>query len=323
MSDRYNALCDWLETILPETAASLLPASSDASFRRYFRVHHNGTSYIVMDAPPPEDCAPFIAIAAALADLGLHVPKVLAGAPDQGFLLLTDLGPCTYLDVLNEHNVAGLYDDALQALARLQRNGDPASPLLPVYDAALLTRELALFPEWFLTAYRGYTLNPEEQNVWDDACRLLVASALEQPRVWVHRDYHSRNLMATVPNPGVLDFQGAVIGPVTYDLVSLLKDCYITWPRDQVVTWALAYRAQLQQAGFAGLADAAQFLRWFDLMGAQRHLKAIGIFARLHLRDGKPNYLPDIPRTLAYVHDVCTRYPALAALGGLLARVTA
>lgn len=323
MSDRYNALCDWLETVVPGTVASMVPASNDASFRRYFRIRHSGSSYIVMDAPPPEDCAPFITLATALAELGLYVPDVLAGAPEQGFLLLTDLGPCTYLDVLSAHNVDALYADALTALARLQLHGDPASPLLPVYDAALLGRELSLFPEWFLSAYRGIVLESADQAIWDAACQVLIASALEQPRVWVHRDYHSRNLMATVPNPGVLDFQGAVVGPVTYDLVSLLKDCYIAWPRAQVEAWALGHRSRLQQAGFAGLDDPRQFLRWFDLMGAQRHLKAIGIFARLHLRDGKPNYLPDIPRTLDYVHDVCARYPDLADFGALLQRVAA
>jgi len=244
---------------------------------------------------------------------------VLAKDLDRGLLLLTDLGSRQYLAELDERSVPGLYEDALDALARLQVGGDPASPLLPPYDSALLHREMELFRDWFLGRLLGLELNQDEHRVLDHAFALLTDNALEQPRVWVHRDYHSRNLMVTDPdNPGVLDFQDAVVGAVTYDLVSLLRDCYVSWPRERVESWALAHRARLRALGMSGLDDAEQFLRWFDLMGVQRHLKAIGIFARLNLRDGKPGYLRDIPRTLGYVLAVADRYPDLAALRDLL-----
>jgi hypothetical protein len=273
-----------------------------------------------MDAPPDkEDCRPFVAIAQALRGLGLNAPEVLAGDLDQGLLLLTDLGSRPYLAELDPRSVTPLYEDALEALARLQIGGDPGSPLLPPYDSALLHREMELFREWFLGKLLGLNLRQEECHVLDHLFALLADNALVQPRVWVHRDYHSRNLMVTDPdNPGVLDFQDAVVGAVTYDLVSLLRDCYIAWPREQVEAWALAHRARLRALGMSGLDDAGQFLRGFDLMGTQRHLKAIGIFARLNLRDGKPGYLRDIPRTLGYVLEVAERYPELAGLRDLL-----
>ncbi|RUQ33218.1 MAG: aminoglycoside phosphotransferase [Candidatus Competibacteraceae bacterium] len=298
----------------------MAPASSDASFRRYFRVWYDDQTRIVMDAPPDkEDCRPFVAIAQALRGLGLNAPTVLDGDFDQGLLLLTDLGSRQYLAELNDHSVPGLYGDALEALARLQTSGDPDSALLPAYDAALLHREMDLFRDWFLGRLLALELSAAEQHTLDQTFAALSANALEQPQVWVHRDYHSRNLMVTDPdNPGVLDFQDAVVGAVTYDLVSLLRDCYIAWPRPQVETWALDHRARLRALGMIGLDDADQFLRWFDLMGVQRHLKAVGIFARLNLRDGKPGYLGDIPRTLGYVLAVAERYPELAGLRDLL-----
>lgn len=307
----------WLGGLLPLAHARIAPASSDASFRRYFRVHHEGVIWIVMDAPPDKlDCRPFVALAGALDGLGLQVPRVLAADLEQGFLLLTDLGDRPYLAELNDASVEGLYEDALDSLARLQVGGDPDSKLLPAYDAGLLQREMELFREWFLARYLGFALDAEEHRLLDNSFSILLANALEQPRVWVHRDYHSRNLMVTAEaSPGILDFQDAVVGPVTYDLVSLLRDCYIAWPRQRVEDWALRYRARLIALGFRGLADdPAVFLRWFDLMGAQRHLKAVGIFARLYLRDGKPGYLADIPRTLGYVREVSGRYPELAGL---------
>ena len=311
---------DWLVEVLPMRLAHITPASSDASFRRYFRVWLHNHTRIVMDAPPEqEDCRPFIAIARALRELGLNAPEVLEQELEQGFLLLSDLGSRSYLAELNPTTVTDLYGDALTALARLQTGGDPASPLLPPYDAALLDREMALFRDWFLEQLLGLTLTVAEQQTLDHSFNGLAANALEQPRTWVHRDYHSRNLMVTTSNnPGVLDFQDAVVGAVTYDLVSLLRDCYIAWPRPQVEAWALGHRARLQALGMTGLEDAEQFLRWFDLMGVQRHLKAIGIFARLYLRDGKPGYLPDIPRTLGYVLEVAARYPELRELRALL-----
>ena len=273
-----------------------------------------------MDAPPDkEDCRPFVAIGSALHRLDLNVPEVLAADLDQGLLLLTDLGEQQYLTALNEHSVSGLYDDALAALARLQTGGDPGTALLPPYDSALLHREMELFREWFLGRQINLSLNESEQRTLDHSFAVLADNALEQPRVWVHRDYHSRNLMVTATgNPGVLDFQDAVVGAVTYDLVSLLSDCYIAWPRKRVEAWALDYRQRLQAAGMGGLEDADRFLRWFDLMGVQRHLKATGIFARLNLRDGKPGYLRDIPRTLGYILAVAPRYPELAGLRDLL-----
>lgn len=320
MTEREHRMQDWLARVLPGTLERIAPASSDASFRRYFRVWRGGQTWIVMDAPPDkEDCRPFIAIAQALRDLGLNAPEVLAEDLGQGWLLLSDLGTRQYLAELNAKSVARLYDDALAALARLQVGGDPDSSLLPPYDAALLQREMELFREWFLGRLLGLTLTTAEHQTLDQAFAVLTAQALAQPRVWVHRDYHSRNLMVTDPaNPGVLDFQDAVVGAVTYDLVSLLRDCYIAWPRAQVETWALDYRQRLRALGLSGLDDTEQFLRWFDLMGVQRHLKATGIFARLYLRDGKPGYLPDIPRTLGYVLEVATRYPELAELRALL-----
>jgi aminoglycoside/choline kinase family phosphotransferase len=320
VNDRERLVLEWLNTALPAPLIRMAPASSDASFRRYFRVWYADQTRIVMDAPPDqEDCRPFVAIGGALRGLGLNVPEVLDGDLDQGLLLLTDLGSRQYLAELNEHSVAGLYDDALVALARLQTGGDPDSPLLPPYDSALLHREMELFRDWFLGRLLGLDLSAAEQHTLDRVFAALADNALEQPRVWVHRDYHSRNLMVTPPdNPGVLDFQDAVAGAVTYDLVSLLRDCYIAWPRSQVEAWALDHRARLQALGMSGLDDAGQFLRWFDLMGVQRHLKAIGIFARLNLRDGKSGYLRDIPRTLGYALEVAGRYPELAGLRDLV-----
>lgn len=320
MNDREILVLDWLSTVLPAPLTRIAPASGDASFRRYFRVWCNGQTHIVMDAPPDkEDCRPFVAIGSALHRLDLNVPEVLAADLDQGLLLLTDLGEQQYLTALNEHSVSGLYDDALAALARLQTGGDPGTALLPPYDSALLHREMELFREWFLGRQINLSLNESEQRTLDHSFAVLADNALEQPRVWVHRDYHSRNLMVTATgNPGVLDFQDAVVGAVTYDLVSLLSDCYIAWPRKRVEAWALDYRQRLQAAGMGGLEDADRFLRWFDLMGVQRHLKATGIFARLNLRDGKPGYLRDIPRTLGYILAVAPRYPELAGLRDLL-----
>lgn len=320
MNDRQILLIQWLNAVLPTPPTRIAPASSDASFRRYFRVWYDSQTRIVMDAPPDkEDCRPFIAIAQALRGLHLNVPEVLAADLDHGLLLLTDLGDRQYLAALNEQSAPRLYDDALESLARLQASGDSASPLLPPYDSALLHREMELFREWFLGRQVGLQLTESEHHLLDRAFALLADNALEQPRVWVHRDYHSRNLMVTeAGNPGILDFQDAVVGAVTYDLVSLLRDCYIAWPREHVETWALGHRAKLQALGLAGLDDADQFLYWFDLMGVQRHLKAIGIFARLHLRDGKLGYLRDIPRTLRYVLAATARYDELRELHHLL-----
>ncbi len=320
MPERLNELTHWLRQDVGLPPFDIAPASSDASFRRYFRVCYAGQSRIVMDAPPDkEDCRPFITIARAFHALGLNVPEVLETNLERGFLLLTDLGHSQYLSELNETSVSRLYGDAMQALLALQRPKTGSTALLPAYDRPLLMREMALFRDWFMERHLGLTLDKAITDALDEVFDALTQSALEQPQVWVHRDYHSRNLMVTEQgNPGILDFQDAVTGPVTYDLASLLRDCYIAWPREQVEEWGKSYHAQALKAGIISGIDAAQFLRWFDLMGVQRHLKAIGIFARLNIRDAKPGYLKDIPRTLGYVKEVSGRHPETAGLHALI-----
>jgi aminoglycoside/choline kinase family phosphotransferase len=311
-------LKQWLEDELDISDYSLKPASSDASFRRYFRLTHNGASYIVMDAPPQrEDSRPFVSIARLLADVGLNVPEIIDENLIQGFLLLSDLGTRSYLEALNDDTVERLYGDALGALAGLQIC-KPAPGILPDYDRSLLQTEMELFRDWLVGRHLGIVLSQAQSKVLDQAFARLAENALTQPRMCVHRDYHSRNLMVTRQNnPGILDFQDAVIGPVTYDLVSLLRDCYIAWPRMRVEAWALGYQERALQSGILRREheDPVRFLRWFDLMGVQRHLKAAGIFARLYHRDGKPGYLNDIPRTLGYVSDVAHRYDEIGGLG--------
>ena len=320
MDNRLEALKHWLASVLDSAEYEIKPASADASFRRYFRVFVGGTTHIVMDAPPDkEDMRPFIQIAQRLFALGLNVPQVLQQDIEQGFLLLSDLGERLYLSQLRDATVERLYGDALGALVILQAGIFTHDQTLPEYSRAILLREMALFHEWYLGRHLGFNLSPSQQAVLDQAYALLALSALEQPQVWVHRDYHARNLMLTdVNNPGILDFQDAVRGPITYDLVSLLRDCYIAWPRARVEDWALGYQTLALQSGLPVCADEALFLRWFDLMGVQRHLKASGIFARLNYRDAKPGYLGDIPRTLGYVLDVTARYPQLQPLHQLL-----
>lgn len=318
MPERLDELTHWLRVTLGRADFELAPASSDASFRRYFRVQHGAKTCIAMDAPPThEDCRPFVAIAGNFLALGLHVPEVLAQDLERGFLLLSDLGSCCYLEALNAGSVDQLYGDALDALWRLQSQCDGRA--LPAYDEALLLREMGLFRDWFLERHLALHLDAEQVAMLDHTCKLLAAVALEQPQVCVHRDYHSRNLMVTgANNPGILDFQDAVRGPLTYDLVSLLRDCYIAWPRPQVEAWALAYHARLMRTQLLRDVDATPFLRWFDWMGLQRQMKAVGIFARLDIRDGKPGYLKDIPRTLGYMVGVSGRYAELAPLHTLL-----
>ena len=309
LDSRFEQLQVWLRTVAGIHDYEIVPASADASFRRYFRIRFDGMSRIVMDAPPEqEDCHPFIHVSSLMAGIGLHVPVVLRQDLQQGFLLLTDLGDRMYLPELNADTVESLYGDALQALLRLQAHG---AADLPPYNRHLLMTEMELFRQWYLQRHLGLSLNESESATINSAFAYLADQALQQPRVIVHRDYHSRNLMLSSPNPGILDFQDAVIGPVTYDLVSLLRDCYIAWPRDQVETWASQYYRQAQAEGLLEDIDEAQFLSWFDLMGIQRHLKASGIFARLNYRDGKSGYLEDIPRTLGYVIEVGKDYPVL------------
>ena len=317
---RLAQIKEWVTETLDVSEYELRPASSDASFRRYFRVLVPGATHIVMDAPPDKQgLQPFLTIGARLRAFGLQVPEVLDQDLVRGFLLLGDLGDQTYLQVLNEANADRLYGDALGALRVLQHGGQSAPGFLPAYDASLLRRELGIFHEWYLGRHLSVMLSARQRAALVQAESVLMAAALEQPKVWVHRDYHSRNLMLTTRNnPGILDFQDAVYGPVTYDLVSLLRDCYIAWPQERLEVWLAQHQEAAHAMGLPVGRDRVQFRRWFDLMGAQRHLKAAGIFARLHHRDHKPGYLADIPRTLSYVWAVCRRYPELAGLGRLL-----
>lgn len=317
---RLTAMVRWLQDDPDIHIESIRPASGDASFRRYFRVSGNDNSLIVMDAPPEkEDVRPFIHVARLFREAGIEVPEIYRQDLEQGFLLLSDLGPVSYLDRLNGDTAHLLYGRALETLLRLQTNVPVEKSRLPLYDEALLIQEMELFRHWFLQRLVGLELAPATASLLDDVGSLLAASALEQPKVCVHRDYHSRNLMADRERgPGVLDFQDAVIGPVTYDLVSLLRDCYIAWPQPLVDGWVEDYFRALKPSGIVHEDDSGRFVRWFDLMGLQRHLKAIGIFSRLKLRDDKHGYVKDIPRTMGYVMTVCERYPELRSFGDFL-----
>jgi len=319
---RLDRLRRWLNEELGWQDVELAPASADASFRRYFRVRVPGRdSVIAMDAPPDrEDVEPYLRVAGMLADIGVNAPRVLERHAAEGFLLLTDLGSVTYLGALAEPGrVEPLYADALAALVRIQDRGRRHADGLPPYDERLLRFEMGLFSDWLLARHLGLELTPAETRTIERATDALVASALEQPRVFVHRDYHSRNLMVCPGNnPGILDFQDAVHGPLTYDLVSLLRDCYVAWPPGQVRKWALDFRDAARSAGVPVGRDEGEFLRWFDLMGVQRHLKASGIFARLWHRDGKAGYLPDVPRTLEYIVAAAGGHRDLADLHALV-----
>jgi aminoglycoside/choline kinase family phosphotransferase len=318
---RLALITEWLSRELRLPAERLEPASSDASFRRYFRAFCAGGTYIVMDAPPDrEDVRPYLKVARLLESLGAHVPHVHASDSGRGLLLLEDLGSTLYLERLEGgDDPRRLYRDALAVLAQIQLRGLEAARELPPYDAAALGSELALMPEWFLGRHLALTPSDDERRLLEDTFAFLTRAALAQPTVFVHRDYHSRNLMVVGErNPGIIDFQDALCGPVGYDLVSLLKDCYIGWPRERVLGWVEEFRALLAAQGGAVGASASEFVRWFDLIGVQRHVKVLGIFCRLWYRDGKPGYLPDLPRTLDYVRDTCTRYHELAAFGRFL-----
>lgn len=318
---RLALLEEWLTNDLGLAPERLAPASADASFRRYFRVHARGESFIVMDAPPGrEDLGPFIAVAAALGAIGVNVPTVLESDRARGFLLLTDLGSRHYLAALGQGvDPDRLYADAAETLLRIQTAGGPAAEALPPYDATFLDREVQVFPEWFLTRHLGLTPDAALASMIASVSALLAASSLAQPQVFVHRDYHSRNLMLTAKrNPGVIDFQDAMRGAITYDLVSLFKDCYIVWPRARVLEWLRRYRQRALAAGLAAGAHDAEFIRWFDLMGVQRHLKVLGVFSRLWYRDGKAGYLRDLPTVLNYVLETVDEYPELDALGEFL-----
>jgi N-acetylmuramate 1-kinase len=321
---RLALLEQWLERDLGLRGSSVAPASADASFRRYFRVRSGARTLIAMDAPPDrEDLGPFVGVARALGALGVTVPQVLEQDRARGFLLMTDLGSTHYLAAFaSGADVDRLYRDATEALLRIQARGLEAAAALPPYDAAHLDREVQLFAEWFLGRHLGAAPDAAERGLIDRVSARLAASALEQPQLFVHRDYHSRNLMVLpAGNPGILDFQDAMRGALSYDLVSLFKDCYVVWPRSRVLAWVRDYRRRALAAGVGMPGDEAEFIRWFDLMGLQRHLKVLGIFARLWYRDRKPGYLRDLPTVLAYVLETSAAYTELAELDALLRAV--
>jgi aminoglycoside/choline kinase family phosphotransferase len=314
-------LGDWLQAIDGFCDASPEPASADASFRRYFRLRSAQESFIAMDAPPEqEDCRPFIRVAGYLEAMQLNVPRVLEANLDDGFLLLSDLGSTQYLHKLQNDPgaAASLYDDALRALTIMQNRGAVFQSQLPSYDDDLLRFELSLFHDWLCQTHLDIEFSDADEASWRKLCDLLVNNALDQPQVFVHRDYHSRNLMVTEQNnPGILDFQDAVEGPLTYDLVSLLKDCYLKWPQQRVIDWAHAFYGGTD-AAIRQQVDENQFMRFFELMGVQRHLKAAGIFARLNHRDGKPDFVRDVPLTLSYITELLPRYEELGFLVQLI-----
>ena len=306
---RLVQLTQWIRQDWPD--ASIEVASADASFRRYFRVSNDGKTTIVMDAPPEkEDCAPFLDVTQRLLDAKVHAPKIIRQDLAQGFLLLEDLGNTPYLDQLNITSADSLYTDALQALIKIQQAN---AQDLPEYDADFLMMEMQYMPEWFLHTHLDIKPDTEQQNTINQCLNSIVTKVLEQPQVFVHRDYHSRNLMVISydtadDNPGVIDYQDAMLGPITYDLVSLLRDCYIQWPNDQVEAWVLDFKHMLEKSGsLSNISDYA-FIKWFDYMGLQRHIKVLGIFARLNHRDGKSNYLNDLPLTLEYMMQVAQKY---------------
>lgn len=315
MDNREAQLTAWLEQQFGSPGLELEPVAGDASFRRYFRIRSEGEPRIVMDAPPEhEDCKPFLAIARQWHKAGIHVPAIQRASLDDGFLVLEDLGDELYLDALTPANADRLYGDALDTLLRLQQVPAPADYPLPLYDSALLMREMELFREWFLIRQLGLSLSNEEHALLDTTFGVLREAALAQPQVTVHRDYHSRNLLLTrTDNPGVIDFQDAVHGPITYDLVSLLRDAYVAWPEENLARWIERFRLAGVEAGLHR-AESQTFRQWFELMGMQRHLKVAGIFARLHLRDGKARYLADIPRTVDYLVRASSTQPAMRSL---------
>ena len=321
--ERRNRLERWLAPQLHGSRFSLTPASEDASFRRYFRATlEDGRSFVAMDAPPEkEDCRPFVRIARLLADAGVHAPMVHAQDLAAGFLLLSDLGTRTYLAELTAVTAGTLMSDATDALIRWQLASRPGE--LPPYDEALLRREMNLFPEWYVARHRKKTLTASQAQTLEGIFAMLAKNALAQPAVYVHRDYMPRNLMVSDPNPGVLDFQDAVMGPITYDMVSLMRDAFVSWEEEQVLDWTVRYWEKAKRAGLPVDPDFGEFWRRFEWMGLQRHLKVLGIFARINYRDGKPKYLADTPRFLAYARLVASRYRELALLNRLLDEIEA
>ncbi|MDO9310944.1 MAG: phosphotransferase [Nitrosomonas sp.] len=317
--ERIRLLENWVKEQFPEKPFTLQPASADASFRRYFRVFFKDQTLIAMDAPPQqEDCTPFIQVAKILAATGVHVPKIVAKDLDQGFLLLSDLGDTTFLQALNNQmdSADQLYGDAIDALIKLQLSQQVEG--LPGYDEALLLKELNLFPDWFVAKHLRVTITEKQQAVLQSIFTRIIQNNIAQPRVLVHRDFHSRNLMVTSPNPGIIDFQDAVVGPITYDLVSLFKDAYIRWDEERILDWMIRYWEKARKAGLPVSTDFAEFYRDFEWMGVQRHIKILGVFSRLYYRDGKENYLNDLPLVMEYLRKTCKRYRELHLLLNLL-----
>ena len=315
--DRLRQAEDWAAQVLVWPNWEIAPASADASFRNYYRISRHSDSFVIMDAPPErEPLAPFIDVAGRLQRAGLHVPRILAEDTDRGFLLLKDLGVRPYHQALNEQNANALMADAMRALTVMQRRANHDG--LPAYDAGRLLEELALFPDWFLACHWRVEPTEAELDDWDLLCAQLIRWALDQPQVFCHRDFMPRNLMLSDPNPGIIDFQDAVVGPISYDPISLFRDAFISWPQPRVDAWLEDYRLRGIEAGLP-LPDCAElWRRTCDFMGAQRHLKVIGIFARIRYRDGKPHYLEDVPRFFRYLDFAIARNPELAPLGRLL-----
>jgi len=314
---RFALLKNWIDSQFPGTSFTLEAASEDASFRRYFRVKFEDHSLIAMDAPPShEDCQPFIKVSELFYAAGAHVPRVLARNLEQGFLLLDDLGTTTYLQVLQDGNANSLYLDAIESLIKIQLASCAA--VLPDYDETLLLREMHLFPDWYVAKHLRLDLSTPQAKVLNSVFKRILQNNLAQPRVYVHRDYHSRNLMLSDPNPGILDFQDAVYGPITYDVVSLFKDAYICWDEERILDWVARYWECAKKAGLPAAADFAEFYRDFEWMGVQRHLKVLGIFARLYYRDGKDAYLKNLPLVMQYLRKTCERYPDFSPLLKLL-----
>lgn len=317
--ERTGKIRSWLESLHPGKAFELAPASADASFRRYFRVSfEDGATQVVMDAPPAhEDCRPWLHVQALFHDAGVHVPEVLATDLDQGFLLLSDLGSTTYLAAFDADNTVPLYRDAIDSLIRIQAAS--RADELPAYDRPLLQRELDLFPDWYIARHLKVELTDAQRRVLADTFDKILAVNLAEPQVYVHRDYHSRNLMVVGErNPGIIDFQDAVYGPISYDLVSLFKDAYVEWPEDLLLDWAARYWEKARKAGLPVRADFADFYRDYEWMGVQRHIKVLGIFARLYHRDGKDGYLKDMPLVAKHLRAACERYRDLGPLLKLL-----
>jgi len=321
MPERIKKIKQWLETDLQASISSFETASSDASFRRYFRVKFSGwgekelqPSYIVMDAPPEkENIEPFIKIARYFEQVGLHVPHIFEINFIDGFLLLSDLGKTAYLDMLNQESVGQLYDDAFNALIKLQSvniKSLDGQLELPMYSKELLKMEMQLLEDWFIKVHLQYPLSNSELDILHATIERLLDEVLCQPQVIVHRDYHSRNLMIVDENnPGIIDFQDAVVGPCSYDLVSLLNDSYIAWPESQVEQWVASFHQKLLVEGIIAEKDFSIFQHWFTTMAMQRQIKVVGIFCRLYHRDGKENYLNDIPQTMAYLLRNSAKYP--------------